>query len=495
MVMSAAELADAIRQHRLLEPEQQSELTRTLQGRFADSRALAKQLIQLGWLSPYQVNQIFQAKGSSLVMGSYIILERLGEGGMGIVYKARNWKLGRVVALKVIRREHVANNDAVRRFRREIEAVGKLSHPNIVMALDADTASETHFFVMEYVDGVNLGALLKEKGPPPVPLACEYMRQVASGLQQAYERGMVHRDIKPANLLVQRSTDNSKVSSKPVSTWGPVIKILDMGVARIQHEGDSHDSISALTKEGRVVGTPDYMAPEQAVNSAKADVRADLYSLGCTFYHLLTGQVPFPGGTPMEKLLKHRMDQPRPIEQIRPEVPPAVAAIVRKLMAKKADDRYQMPADVVNALEGLFPRQSAAGTSRPPVAAVVPFGVPLATAVPHALPVTGSPSPGIPMAQPLGGEPFAFASSPMRPSTASSPMLRLQHALLDKKNWALIAGAIVFLLLGLIFLIVAALSSGPRKSTGLPASEDTLMATLPGWSATTWFDGTRPGRS
>src|SRR5262249_31666189 len=152
-----------------------------------------------------------------------------------------------------------------------------------------------------YVEGINLSALLKEKGAPPVPQACEYMRQVASGLQQAYERGMVHRDIKPANLLVQRAADNSS-PGKPVAVWGPAIKILDMGVARIMQGVDDHDSISALTKEGRVVGTPDYMAPEQAVNSAKADIRADLYSLGCTFYHLLTGHPPFPGGTPMEKL-------------------------------------------------------------------------------------------------------------------------------------------------------------------------------------------------
>jgi serine/threonine-protein kinase len=496
MVMSVAEFSDAVRQNRLLEPEQQEQLVRTLQAKFPDSRALARQLIQLGWLTPYQVNQVFQGKGATLVMGSYIILERLGEGGMGIVYKARNWKLGRIVALKVIRREHVANNDAVRRFRREIEAVGKLSHPNIVMALDADTAaSDTHFFVMEYVDGINLSALLKEKGPPPVPLACDYMRQVASGLQQAFERGMVHRDIKPANLLVQRSTDNSKVSSKPISTWGPIIKILDMGVARIHHGGDDHDSISALTKEGRVVGTPDYMAPEQAVNSATADVRADLYSLGCTFYNVLTGQSPFPGGTPMEKLLKHRMDQPRPIEQIRPEVPPAVAAIVRKLMAKKPNDRYQTPAELVSALDALFPRQAVVRPATPsyavPVAMAVPSTAVGATTVPQALPVAGMAGPGIPMAQPIGGEPFALAATPLQPGTSSAPLLRLQQALLDKKNWPLIAGAILFLLLGLIFLIVAVFAGGPRKSTTRPDSTDTLTATLPGCSSPTWFDGSR----
>jgi serine/threonine-protein kinase len=499
MVMSVAEFSDAVRQNRLLEPEQQDELVRTLQAKFRDSRALARQLIQLGWLTPYQVNQVFQGKGATLVMGSYIIVERLGEGGMGIVYKARNWKLGRVVALKIIRREHVANNDAVRRFRREIEAVGKLSHPNIVMALDADTAAgDTHFFVMEYVDGINMSVLLKEKGPPPVPLACDYMRQVASGLQQAFERGMVHRDIKPANLLVQRSTDNSKVSSKPISTWGPIVKILDMGVARIHHGADEHDSISALTKEGRVVGTPDYMAPEQAVNSAKADVRADLYSLGCTFYHLLTGQAPFPGGTPMEKLLKHRMDQPKPIEKLRPEVPPAVAGIVRKLMAKKPEDRYQTPAEVVNALETLLPRQA---VSRPPAAFAVPIAtavpagvpiastVPVATTVPEALPVSGAAAAGIPVAQPIISQPFAFSSAtPLQPRTGSSPMLRLQQALLDKKNWPLIAGAILFLLLGLVFLIVAVVAGGSRKSSSRSDSIDTQTATLSGCSAPTWFD-------
>jgi WD40 repeat protein/tRNA A-37 threonylcarbamoyl transferase component Bud32 len=483
MVMSVADVSEAIRQNRLLEPEQQEQFTRTLQGRFSDPRALAKQLIQLGWLTPYQVNQLFQGKGSTLVMGSYIILERLGEGGMGIVYKARNWKLGRVVALKVIRREHVANNDAVRRFRREIEAVGKLSHPNIVMAIDADQIEDTHFFIMEYVDGINLSALLKEKGTPPVPLACDYMRQVASGLQQAYERGMVHRDIKPANLLVQRSTDNSSTSAKPTTPWGPVIKILDMGVARIQHGADDRDSISALTKEGRVVGTPDYMAPEQAVNSAKADVRADLYSLGCTFYHVLTGQPPYPGGTPMEKLLKHRIDQPKPIEQIRPEVPPIVAGIVRKLMAKKAEDRYQTPAEVVQALDAIFPR--AANTARISTAGILhpmPVGAGRAQAggIPQAVPITGPAHAGIPMAQPVYGAetlPLATATPVPRPSGPSFSA-RLQVALRDKKNWILIAGAFLTLLLGLIFLIVAAIASLPKRTDNRPPPSDALTLML-----------------
>ena len=472
MVNSVAGFVDDIRTNKLLEPEQLDELTRNLQARFTDPRLLARHLIQSNWLTPYQVNQVLTGKGASLVMGSYIILERLGEGGMGIVYKARNWKLGRVVALKVVRREHVANTESIRRFRREIEAVSKLSHPNIVMAFDADQLNETHFFVMEYVEGVNLGMLLKEKGPPPVPLACEYIKQVASGLQQAHERGMVHRDIKPANLLVQRPSDQSG-TGKSGSQWGSVIKILDMGVARIHQGADDHDSISALTKDGKVVGTPDYMAPEQAVNSAKADVRADLYSLGCTFYHLLTGQAPFPGGTPMEKLLKHRMDHPRPIETLRPETPPHVIAVVRKLLAKRPEDRYQTPAELVAALDALFPKPGAPRPAAAPMAAVAQAVQAEAGGGRQQAPAAVAVQSAAPVAQPVLLEPFEFgASSP-------TPAARLQQALLDKRNWPLIAGALIALLLGLIFLIVAAVStSGPRKSSGRAPPTDVLTVLL-----------------
>ena len=192
-----------------------------------------------------------------------------------------------------------------------------------------DQVGDTHFFAMEYVDGTELGSLLKKHGPSPIPTACDYVRQVALGLQHAHEKGMVHRDIKPSNLLVTRPAPDSS------SPWGPVVKVLDLGVARLHEPPGGVESISALTKEGRVVGTPDFMAPEQAANSAKADIRSDIYSLGCTFYCMLAAQVPFPGGTPMEKLLKHRVDQPPPVESYRPDVPPAVAAILRKMMAKK----------------------------------------------------------------------------------------------------------------------------------------------------------------
>ena len=196
---------------------------------FPAPRALAGELIRRGWLTPYQVNQLLQGRGRDLLLGSYVLLERLGEGGMGQVFKARNWKLGRVVALKLIRKERLDNPDAVRRFQREIRAAAQLDHPNIVRAFDADEVDGTHLLVMEYVEGTDLAKLVKKDGPLPVDKACDYCRQAALGLQHAYERGLVHRDIKPHNLLL---------------TPGGVVKILDMGLARLdrrrRRRGEQH---------------------------------------------------------------------------------------------------------------------------------------------------------------------------------------------------------------------------------------------------------------
>jgi serine/threonine-protein kinase len=336
-VASVADLVEALCLSPLLLPEQREELKRTLQARFADPKALARELMRRDWLTPYQANQLLQGKGYDLLLGSYIILERLGEGGMGRVYKARNWKLGRVVALKVIRQERLANQDAVRRFRREIQAAAQLDHPNIVRAFDADQAGDTHFFVMEHVAGTDLKRLVEQRGPLPVAEACDYVRQAALGLQHAHERGLVHRDIKPSNLLLAAG----------------VVKLLDLGLVRLAHRAEVAESASTLTEEGWVVGTPDYLAPEQASDSRKADIRSDLYSLGCTCYFLLAGQPPFPYGSPTDKVIKHAMLEPQALAQLRPEVPPAVTAVVRRLLAKRPEDRFQTPAELAATLAAL----------------------------------------------------------------------------------------------------------------------------------------------
>jgi serine/threonine protein kinase len=236
---SVAELVDALREGRVLDAPRLREVAHAADS-FPEAKALARELIQRGWLTPYQANQLLLGRGRDLVLGSYVLLERLGKGGMGQVFKARNWKVGRVVALKVIRKERLAWPGAVRRFRREILASAHLNHPNVVHVYDADEVEGTYFFAMEYVAGTDLARLVKERGPLPVAQACDCVRQAAVGLQHAHERGLVHRDIKPHNLML---------------TGKGVVKVLDLGMARLAEGIEGGDSrASTLTKEGMVMG-------------------------------------------------------------------------------------------------------------------------------------------------------------------------------------------------------------------------------------------------
>jgi serine/threonine protein kinase/WD40 repeat protein len=366
--MSIASVTDLIKllsEWHLLESRHVAELP-ALQGRFATAEALAKELVKRGWLTAYQVNEIFLGRGANLLLGSYVLLERLGQGGMGAVFKARNWKLHKTVALKLIRKERLAHPDAVKRFQREIRAAAQLNHRHIVHAYDADEVKGITFLVMEFVEGaIDLDALVKKRGPLPVATSCAYMHQAALGLQHAHEHGLVHRDIKPHNLLV---VSRGAVSGGGVSGGAPItrppiatdhspltthqIKILDMGLAR-WGSGEAKGSDLTLTTDTAVMGTPDYIAPEQARASHNVDIRADLYSLGATWYFLLAGRVLFPGGTLTEKLLRHQMDEPRPIARLRPDVPPELAAVIHKLLAKRAEDRFQTPGELAALLERL----------------------------------------------------------------------------------------------------------------------------------------------
>src|SRR5579871_865034 len=260
---SLTSFVECLRRASLLKPEQFAELSQ-LQRKVTDPRALASELVRRGWLTNYQAKQVLAGKVDELSLGSYVVLDLLGEGGMGQVFKARHAKLGKVVALKVIRRDYTTHPDAVRRFQREIEAASRVSHPHIVHSLDAESSGDSHFLVMEYIEGTDLARLLKEKGPLPVAQSCDYIRQAALGLQHAHEKGMVHRDIKPANLLL------SKPHGAPAAG---LIKIADMGLARWRSTDDS--SSKGLTREGSVLGTVDYVAPEQAMDSHAVDIRAD----------------------------------------------------------------------------------------------------------------------------------------------------------------------------------------------------------------------------
>jgi serine/threonine-protein kinase len=347
---------EAVRQYRLLEPARLDVLVRDLRPRFTEVRALAKELLNRGWLTGFQVNQLLQNNGRDLLLDPYVILDRLGAGGTGVVFKARHLHMQRTVALKVIRKELLTDSEVIQRFYREVEAVSKVSHPNVVHAYDAGPIGNMHVLAMEYVEGVDLARLVKDSGPLPVAQACEHIRQAALGLQHIHECGLVHRDIKPSNLLLS-------AVGHPPSASGPaeqpkaeslqpkaVVKILDLGLARLLPRGRQVPD-NPLTDPGSMtLGTTDYLAPEQALDMHGADIRADIYSLGCTFYFLLTGQPPFAGGTLAEKLMRHQQAEPPPIAKLRPGVPPVLEKIVRRLLAKRADDRYQTPAELARDL-------------------------------------------------------------------------------------------------------------------------------------------------
>jgi WD40 repeat protein/tRNA A-37 threonylcarbamoyl transferase component Bud32 len=272
----------------------------------------------------------------------YQILEQLGRGGMGAVYKARHRLMERPVALKIINRDLMNHPTAVERFQREVRAAANLTHPNIVTAFDAEQAGNTHFLVMEFIPGTDLARVVSERGPLPLAKACEYVRQAALGLQHAYEHGMVHRDIKPHNLML---TPDGKV------------KILDFGLARLASAVESqaaytlpNQTNASLTATGSVLGTVDYMAPEQVRDAHAADIRADIYSLGCTLYYLLTSQLPFPTGDALQKMNAHVEQEPRPLGELRPDLPKSFLPIVAKMMHKLPSQRYQTPGEVAAAL-------------------------------------------------------------------------------------------------------------------------------------------------
>ncbi|MBI1831127.1 MAG: protein kinase [Planctomycetes bacterium] len=268
----------------------------------------------------------------------YRIFKLLGKGGMGEVYLAEHRLMERMVALKVIHRGIMQDPHAVERFRTEVKAAARLSHPNIVIAYDAEQAGDAHFLVMEYIEGVSLARYVEKRGPLSIAHACNYIRQAALGLQHAHEHGMVHRDIKPQNLMLTRKGQ---------------IKILDFGLARFARS-------ERITDLGTILGTPDYIAPEQVTDARRADIRADIYSLGCTLYYLLTGRTPFPSGSVTQKVMAHVDRTPQPIQQVRPDVPAELARIIEKMMAKSPADRYQTPAEAAQALLA-FSRNSGAG--------------------------------------------------------------------------------------------------------------------------------------
>ena len=262
-------------------------------------------------------------------LGHFELVEYVGGGGMGRVFRAIDTQLGRTVALKVLPPEQASDPDALQRFQNEAQSSARLDHDNIARAYYVGEDRGLHYIVFEFIEGVNVRLLVERKGPLPLAEAVSYTLQVAEALAHADARAVVHRDIKPSNVLI---TPEGRV------------KLIDMGLARLRH---ADPAVADLTASGVTLGTFDYISPEQARDPRNADIRSDIYSLGCTLFFMLAGQPPFPEGTVLQKLLQHQGDQPPDIQQFRPELPEESSRVLRKMMAKDPRHRYASPAELV----------------------------------------------------------------------------------------------------------------------------------------------------
>jgi serine/threonine-protein kinase len=336
-----AAFLDRVQRSGLVPEQKLSQLRQDLEAQgvdLANPQAVSAALVERGALTQWQVDKLLQGKHKGFFLGSYRLLRPLGKGGMGAVFLAQHEMMRRQCAIKVLPQTQIDKHSSVlERFYVEAQAVASLDHPNIVRAYDVSKEvkdnKEIHYLVMEFVEGQDAQATIQESGRLDYVKAAEIIRQTANGLSHAHENGLIHRDIKPANLLLDKKG---------------VVKILDLGLARF-HDDSGMASLTAAHNE-TVLGTADYLSPEQALNSHNVDQRTDIYSLGCTAYFLLTGHPPFPEGSVAQRLVAHQVKQPRPISEERPDAPPELTAIISKMMAKNPEERYQSASEIAAAL-------------------------------------------------------------------------------------------------------------------------------------------------
>ncbi len=357
MAISIEQFSHNLNSSGLLSPEELARFQQRLPSgkRPRDAQGLAKELVRAGKLTRYQATSVYQGRSAGLVFGDYEILEKLGAGGMGVVYRARHRRMQREVAIKVLPPEALKRKEAVDRFYREVQAAARLNHTNIVTAYDASEHRGNHYLVMECVQGQDLATLLKERGPLPIDQALECVIQAARGLQYAHDQGIVHRDIKPANLLL--SQDGT-------------VKVLDMGLARFADEQGSSDE---LTQSGQIMGTVDYMAPEQAQETKAADARADIYSLGCTLHRLLTGAPLYEGQSVMNKILAHGQKPIPSLRAVRSDVSEQLDRVFQKMVAKTPEERQQSMAQVIAELEACRVKNASSPVLSGPLDEAVPL--------------------------------------------------------------------------------------------------------------------------
>ncbi len=287
-----------------------------------DPRALADHLIRKGKLSRFQASKMLRGSGKGLLLGHYQILAPIGRGGMSTVYLARDERSGGLVALKLLPPSRWRNEDRLlARFQREMELSRRVAHPHLAWTHESGFCLNVYYIAMEYIPGKNLSKVVAESGPLKAPRAARLMAEVAVGLEHAHNQGLIHRDLKPSNIMI---TPNDHA------------KVLDLGLALMQGEEAEQ---SVIGGQGYIVGTMDYIAPEQTTDSTAVDGRADIYSLGCTLYFALTGQPPFPGGSSRDKVMRHRNGTPIPLRQLAPSVPLGFAQLIERMMAKEAAER------------------------------------------------------------------------------------------------------------------------------------------------------------
>ena len=348
-----ADLIPVLRSSGILGDRQFAEIRdKVLRGSYPlDPISLAERLVEDEVLTVYQARRFLKNKPHGLLVGRYIILDRIGSGSMGRVYKAHHQMMDRIVALKIIAPEIASNEKVVARFQREMKLVGRLDHPNVVRAFDADQMNSVLYIVMEYVPGQSLGERLLKQGPIPAAEMFDYAAQAALGLAHAHEQGMVHRDIKPSNMLL---------------TADRKIKILDLGLGVLM-EADNNATFA--TADGIAVGTVDYMSPEQALGR-EVDGRSDLFSLGCSMFHLMTGKLAYPGESPIDRLGRRISARPTPITDLIPDFPSAAARVLDKLTATKPHDRFASAREAAEALQSVLRPKSRSTTARPSVSQV-----------------------------------------------------------------------------------------------------------------------------
>ncbi len=333
--MTTAQFLEALKKSNLLSSSQFSEV-KDFVGSDAKPEGVARQLIRLKMLTQWQAKRLLAGQ-TTFFVGNYKLLKRLGAGDAAAVFKAEQTGTRRNVALKVLPKELLSNVEAVERFRREVRATASLKHPHIVAAYDAGQLGDIHYLIMEYVGGRDLTAWLEQYTKLPIPWSCEVVRQIAEGLEHVHDAGLVHRDINPANILVAAKTDGM-----------PWAKILDFG--RVRNIAETQGSTDRLTVRGQTLGTQDYTSPEQMRNSRDADIRADIYSLGATFFRMLTGRVPHDDADPMKRMTALFSRDVPPASSLRSEIPPEVDGVIAKMLARDIANRYQTPNQIVEAI-------------------------------------------------------------------------------------------------------------------------------------------------